>query len=264
MPDDRSSQDFGDPERTVRAPGPVLHGPTSRHFVAPTPSPRRAKIKFASVDSFVASQAPNISLSGMFVRAAKPSALGTLIDFECVTGEGVLLRGRAEVVMVSDNPAGMGLRFKQLDRANLKRVQQIVEANRAEGRAPTVPMEFATPIEDLPPSRVLVGATAVSSAVMWSPGRLVLQLNPMTVGYFVTNPLLNHRTGGFVVPADQDLALGTRLDVIITTMKGEHLWRGIGKVSAKQGLRLGLKLEAQGADLQRLQAEVTRLAPPEP
>lgn len=270
MPSNRPSQEFVEPERTARDPAPLgaaAHDPAGdlRDLVPPPDPPLRVRVRFSSVESFVESQARNVSLSGMFIATTRPSAVGRLVDFECVTAEEqILLHGRAEVAWVSEAPPGMGLRFRALDGATLRRVEEIVRVNREEGRVPTVALDFAVPLDRLPPSRGLVGATAVSSAVRWTERGLALQLNPITVGYFVSNPLLNQHTGGFVVPAERDLPLGATLDVLITNMSGQPLFKGKATVSAKQDLRLGLKLDRPGTALERLRAEVEKLAPADP
>jgi hypothetical protein len=110
-------------------------------------------------------------------------------------------------------------------------------------------------------------ATATDIVSLASPvhveGRsLRLPLGPATVAHFTSNPLINVRSGGFFVPVDQDLALGTVLDVEIADGAGRPLLTGKGKVVAKQQLRIGVRLtEVDKEVLARLQGEVAKLAP---
>jgi hypothetical protein len=104
--------------------------------------------------------------------------------------------------------------------------------------------------------------TAVTGGVGWKEQEVRIQLNPATANYFVYNPLLNIRLGGFVVPSERDVPLGTVFDVGITSVAGETLFAGKGKVVAKHEKRLGIRLtDVDKAVLQRLQAEVAKLAP---
>jgi hypothetical protein len=102
----------------------------------------------------------------------------------------------------------------------------------------------------------------VSTGVTFVGRDLRVQLTPATVGYFVLNPLLNIRLGGFVVPADEDVPLGTVFAVKLEDMNGALLWQGKGKVVAKHEARLGIRLsDLDKATLARLQAEISKLSP---
>ena len=221
------------------------------------------RYKYESIIDFVETQSMNISRSGMFITSAEPVAIGTMLDFEVALADGfTLLKGKAEVARVSQTPRGLGVKFVQVDPASQKLITRIVEVNTLEGRKPTVPMDFA-PLETGPTRTVsFPGAQTAMGGVVWKEQEVIIQLNPVTVSYFVYNPLLNIRLGGFVVPAEREVPLGTMFTVAISTPSGESLFSGKGKVVAKHEKRLGIRLvEVEKAVLTRLQAEVSRLVP---
>jgi hypothetical protein len=221
------------------------------------------RYKYESIIDFVETQSMNVSRTGMFITSAEPTPIGTVLDFEVALADGfLLLKGKAEVARVSQTPRGLGVKFVQLDAASQKLITRIVEVNTLEGRKPTVPMDFA-PLEAGPPRTVTFpGAQTAMGGVVWREQEVVIQLNPVTVSYFVYNPLLNIRLGGFVVPAEREVPLGTMFSVSISTPSGESLFSGKGKVVAKHEKRLGIRLvDVEKPVLTRLQAEVSRLVP---
>jgi uncharacterized protein (TIGR02266 family) len=249
--------------RPGQAPGPAR---TSTQAV-PTPrDPRTAVVvpvryKYESIIDFVETQSVNISKSGMFVLTPEVLPVGTQLDFEVALADGFqLLKGKGEVVRVSSTPPrGLGMRFVKLDEPSQKLISRIVEVNEEEGKKSTVSLDFAPPDG----SRGF-NATPGSGApgVVWRDQDVSIQLNTVTVSYFVYNPLLNIRLGGFVVPADKEVPLGTVFTVTITAPSGDNLFAGKGKVVAKHEKRLGIRLtEVDKAVLARLQAEVNRLVP---
>jgi uncharacterized protein (TIGR02266 family) len=244
-------------------------------FRAQTPrDPRSAVVvpvrcRYASIIDFVETQSVNVSKSGMFVVTNDNVAVGSSVDFEVSLADGFqLLKGKAEVARVSQAPRGLGLKFTQLDPGSSKLIARIVEVNTAEGKKPTVAMDFA-------PNDAVIGTGSSGNSrgfstpsltqaggVTWKEQDVSIQLNPITVSYFVYNPLLNIRLGGFVVPADREVPLGTLFSVTITTVSGESLFNGKGKVVAKHEKRLGIRLtDVDKAVLGRLQSEVNRLTP---
>jgi uncharacterized protein (TIGR02266 family) len=221
------------------------------------------RYKYESIIDFVETQSMNISRSGMFINSGDALAVGTMLDFEVALADGfMLLKGKGEVARVSQTPRGVGVKFVQLDPASQKLITRIVEVNTLEGRKPTVPMDFA-PMDASPPRTVsFPGAATAMGGVVWKEQEVVIQLNPVTVSYFVYNPLLNIRLGGFVVPAEREVPLGTMFSVAISTVSGESLFSGKGKVVAKHEKRLGIRLvDVEKPVLTRLQAEVSKLVP---
>ena len=215
------------------------------------------RCKFDSIIDFVETQSVNISRTGMYLTTTEVVPVGTVLELEVGLADGMsLLKGKAEVVRVGTSaPAGLGVRFVELDPASQRLVDRIVEVNTQEGKRPTVPLDFAN-------NESRGGAGPPSGAgVTWTDSSVAIELNTYTVSYFVYNPLLNIRLGGFVVPAEKEVSLGTVFTVAITTAAGASLFQGKGKVVAKHEKRLGIRLtEVDKAVLGRLQTEVQKLA----
>jgi uncharacterized protein (TIGR02266 family) len=242
------------------------------------PLAAQVRLQYASILDFHESQSVNISRTGMFVASESPAPVGTLVDFEFCLDDGLcLLKGKGEVVRVTQNPApGMGLRFRELDEESRKCIARIVEINEQEGRSSQISLDFnetpfATPrpIDSRPAmapvartGSTLHGATRVQPGLSVVGLDLQVRLTPLTAGYFTNNPLINIRLGGFVVPVDEEVSLGTSFDVAIMDNDGISLFHGKGKVVAKDGRRIGIRLsDIAKPVLTRLQAEVTRLSP---
>jgi uncharacterized protein (TIGR02266 family) len=246
---------FAPPSRTMIGVGTAPRDPR-----APVIVPIR--YRYESIIDFVETQSANVSRSGMFVTTNESLPLGTVLDFEFALSDGFcLLKGKAEVVRVSHTPPrGLGLRFQQLDAPSQKLIDRIVEVNAQEGKKPTVSMDFAP--NDGGGTRAGPAPSTGVGGVVWREGEVSIQLNPTTASYFVYNPLLNIRLGGFVVPSDREVPLGTVFSVTIASASGPTLFAGKGKVVAKHERRLGIRLmEVEKPVLARLQAEVTKLAP---
>jgi uncharacterized protein (TIGR02266 family) len=268
MADDRSRKPTG----TVPAggPGPPSPSPSasSSGSFAQTRDPRTAvavpvRYRYQSFIDFIESQSMNISRSGMFLLADEPLAVGTVIDFELSLIDGfALLRGRGEVARVSSSPRGLGVRFRELDDPSRKLLDRILHINAQEGKQPTVSLDFQEQPSNAASLAGLKGATRISPGIKFNGRDLSIQINPGTAGYFTNNPLLNIRLGGFVVPGQDDVPLGTVYTVSVGDFNGAMLWSGKGKVVAKHEMRLGIRLTDIPKDvLARLQAEVSKVAP---
>jgi len=224
------------------------------------------RYRYESIIDFVETQSANVSKSGMFVTTTEILPPGTVLEFEVVLADGfLLLKGKADVVRASSvPPRGLGLKFLQLEEQSRKLIDRIVEVNAKEGKKPSVSLDFE-PVEPVGATNSRGFAVAPgtgSTGVIWKDQDLAIQLNTASVSYFVYNPLLNIRLGGFVVPADKEVPLGTLFSVSITTANGEVLFSGKGKVVAKHEKRLGIRLvDVDKAVLGRLQTEVNRLVP---
>jgi uncharacterized protein (TIGR02266 family) len=257
----------GDRNRKLTTPPAVTPAPAPQGQAGRDPRSSvvvPVRYRYQSFIQFIETQSMNISRSGMFLVADESIAVGTTIDFELSLADGfALMRGKGEVVRVSTAPRGLGIRFRQLDEPSRKLLDRILHINAQEGKQPTVSLDF----QEQQPSAAaslagLKGATRLSAGVRFSGRDLAVQINTGTVGYFTNNPLLNIRLGGFVVPGDEDVALGTVYSVTINDFNGAALWTGKGKVVAKHEMRLGIRLlEIPKEVLARLQAEVTKLAP---
>jgi len=280
MPDAKDSRNQG------AIPSPVVGSRVSQSFSVTTPSilstgePARAprvrvaaqvKVRYESILDFHDSQAINISRSGMFLASENPGPVGSLVEFELALADGLsLLKGKGEVVRVTQSPvAGMGIRFSELDQESRRRIESIVSSNEREGRAPRVPLDFASEGRDgeaRGSSSVghlaLHGATRVQPGLSVDGNQLRVRLTPLTVGYFTNNPLINIRLGGFVIPIEDEASLGAVFDVAILDNDGISLFQGRGKVVAKDGHRIGIRLsDIDKGVLARLQGEVGKLSP---
>ena len=247
------------------------------------------RVRYESVLDFVETQSMNISRTGMFIGTDDPAPLGHRIDFEFSLSDGyTLLRGTAEVVRVvkGGTANGMGIRFVDLDEANRGLIDRIVAVNDQEGRNSTLNFDFARPptaasmpavdatgkpVEPVaasprpvaaPAAEPQAAARAAPRPLSFDGRNLRVVLGPATVHLFTQNPLLNARTGGLFVPAEEDVPLGTVFQVEIIDAAGDTLLAAKGKVVAKQELRVGIRLvEADKDAMVRLKAEVGKLAP---
>jgi uncharacterized protein (TIGR02266 family) len=235
----------------------------------------QVKLRYDSILDFHASQALNISRTGMFVASDKPGPVGSIVEFEFALADGLsLLKGKGEVVRVASSPVpGMGVRFRDVDENSRKCLEHIVATNELEGRIPDMPIDFTNEASildtlgstPLPPgirsANPLQGATRVQPGLSVNGRNLEIRLTPLTVGYFSNNPLINIRLGGFVIPIDENVSLGGGFDVTITDMDGVSLFHGKGKVVAKHEHRIGIRLaDGHKGVLARLQAEVGKLS----
>lgn len=228
----------------------------------------QVRIRYSSILDFHESQSLNISRTGMFLASEKPGAVGSLVDFDFALEDGLsLLRGKGEVVRVTQTPVrGMGIRFRELDDDSQKCLERIVATNEREGRAPAIPLDFGNEprggTTGSTKSHPLHGATRVQPGLSVNGAELQIRLTPLTVGYFTNNPLINIRLGGFVIPIDEEVSLGTTFEVAIVDNDGVSLFHGRGKVVAKHEHRVGIRLSDVDKNvLARLQGEVARLSP---
>ena len=234
----------------------------------------QVRLRYESILDFHESQSLNISRTGMFLAADRPGPVGSIVDFEFALADGLsLLKGKGEVVRITQSPvSGMGVRFRELDEDSKKCLERIVATNEREGRTSRISLDFggdardqdATPVAFSPrgSANALHGATRVQPGLSVVGHDLQVRLTPLTVGYFTNNPLINIRLGGFVIPVDDEVSLGAGFDVSIMDNDGISLFRGKGKVVAKDGHRLGIRLaDIDRTVLARLQAEVAKLSP---
>ena len=196
--------------------------------------------------------------------------------------------------------AGKGLRFLDLDDAYQQVIDRIVAVNTDEGRVSTLNFDFSRPatasrmpaVTDqalelanrpepaqrapaLPPRAAVPAPPAVipapapaptppaPPAVLLEGTRLRIVLGRDTVHHFTTNPLTNARNGGFMIPTEADVPMGTVLAVEIADGAGQQLLSGKGKVLTKQDRRIGVRLfDVPKESVTRLQDVVAKLAPP--
>ena len=263
--DGRVSKPYPRIDSSVLSTGEVKRDPR-------VPVVAQVKLRYDSILDFHASQSLNISRTGMFLASDKPGPVGSIVEFEFALADGLsLLKGKGEVVRITRSPIlGMGVRFRELDEDSRKCLESIVASNEREGRTSRVSLDFGSETRDARPmvdspgrsSHALHGATQVQPGLSVDGHDLRVRLTPLTVGYFTNNPLINIRLGGFVIPIEYVVSLGAVFDVAIMDNDGLSLFHGRGKVVAKDGHRIGIRLaDIDKSVLARLQAEVGKLSP---
>jgi uncharacterized protein (TIGR02266 family) len=84
--------------------------------------------EFDSFDQFVREYVTNISRSGVFIKTATPLAVGSRVDLRfTVVMDGIeTIEGEGEVVRVEENPSGMGVVFRKLERYSQRLVERLL------------------------------------------------------------------------------------------------------------------------------------------
>jgi uncharacterized protein (TIGR02266 family) len=84
-------------------------------------SPRQAdrltiNKEFESFDAFIHEYVTNISRTGVFVKSKSPLPIGTKVNlrFTLIMDDIETIEGTGEVVRVEQEPAGMGIAFREL------------------------------------------------------------------------------------------------------------------------------------------------------
>lgn len=88
--------------------------------------------EFDSFDQFIQEYVTNISQSGVFIKTKTPLPIGTQVDLRfSVIMDGIeTIEGIGEVVRVSDDPAGMGVVFRELSNYSLGLVTKLLAPRR--------------------------------------------------------------------------------------------------------------------------------------
>jgi hypothetical protein len=83
--------------------------------------------EFASIDELVSEYVTNISRSGVFIRSDNPLPVGTLVNlcFSVILDDLETVSGVGKVVRVSQDPAGMGIVFVELDTISEKIIESL-------------------------------------------------------------------------------------------------------------------------------------------
>jgi uncharacterized protein (TIGR02266 family) len=95
----------------------------------------KIRYKSATLEDFIERYSMDISRGGVFIKAKKPLAVGTLLKFEfMLQDQSTLIHGVGRVVWRRDeaeadahNPAGMGIKFIKMDPESRAVVQRIAE-----------------------------------------------------------------------------------------------------------------------------------------
>lgn len=89
--------------------------------------------EFTSFDDFIDQYVANISRTGVFIKTRSPLPVGTEVDLRVtvVTDDIETLQGVGTVVRVANDPAGMGIEFKDLSQPSRALVDKLLAANQA-------------------------------------------------------------------------------------------------------------------------------------
>ena len=95
----------------------------------------KIRYKSATLEDFIERYSSDISRGGVFIKARKPLAVGTLLKFEFILqDQSTLIHGVGRVVWRrdegeadGDNPSGMGIKFIKMDPESRSVVQRIAE-----------------------------------------------------------------------------------------------------------------------------------------
>lgn len=103
----------------------------------------RVRTRFARFGEFVTQYSTNISMTGMFLRSDDPQPPGARFEFEfVVSDEAPMIKGMGEVVWVrtktesEERPAGMGVRFMELDPRSRRVIRWLMEKAVQDGHEP--------------------------------------------------------------------------------------------------------------------------------
>jgi Tfp pilus assembly protein PilZ len=88
--------------------------------------------EFDSFDQFIQEYVTNISQSGVFIKTKTPLPIGTQVDLRfSVIMDGIeTIDGIGEVVRVSDDPAGMGVVFRELSNYSTNLIGKLLAPRR--------------------------------------------------------------------------------------------------------------------------------------
>lgn len=95
----------------------------------------KIRYKSATLEDFIERYSSDISRGGVFIKAKKPLAVGTLLKFEFILqdqstlihGVGRVVWRRDEAETDAENPSGMGIKFIKMDPESRSVVQRIAE-----------------------------------------------------------------------------------------------------------------------------------------
>ena len=101
----------------------------------------KIRYKSATLEDFIERYSMDISGGGVFIKAKRPLAVGTLLKFEFVLqdqstlihGVGRVVWRREEAETDPNNPSGMGIKFIKMDPESRAVVQRIVDDRRLPG-----------------------------------------------------------------------------------------------------------------------------------
>ncbi len=119
------------------------------------PLARQVALDFEDFRGFIAEYSKNISMTGMFIESDSPKDPGEVFQFEFRLADGYrLIQGRGQVVWKRDvaegpdAPAGMGIRFLEIDEAGRQLIGRMLEEYEKSGGRPVdyLPDDIGEPI----------------------------------------------------------------------------------------------------------------------
>jgi uncharacterized protein (TIGR02266 family) len=139
--DRRWSVSDRDPTAANRTHG---EAPTEdRRAIQRVPVEAEVRLRFEDVQEFVDEYAGNLSLGGMFVTSERPRPVGSALSFDFrLSNDTPIVHGRGVVVWVRerplgpDRPAGMGIRFTQVDPTGKEIIGKVVDLYIEQGGTP--------------------------------------------------------------------------------------------------------------------------------
>lgn len=103
----------------------------------------RVRTRFPRFGEFVTQYSTNMSMTGMFLRSDEPQPPGSRFEFEfVVSDEAPMIYGVGQVIWVrqedesDERPAGMGVRFVELDAKSRRVIRWLMEKAAFEGHKP--------------------------------------------------------------------------------------------------------------------------------
>ena len=108
--------------------------PEEKRTAIRVPFIAEVRLEFENLAGFVREYSDNLSIGGMFIKTDHPKPLGTEIRFEVqladstriVHGTGVVVWARAQA-QGAEQPAGMGVRFLEVDAESRDFIFRIVD-----------------------------------------------------------------------------------------------------------------------------------------
>jgi hypothetical protein len=191
----------------------------ARRGSARLPIKAAVRVRFPGVEEPYEGTVRDIGMAGMFIAGGAPMPAGTLMHFEFRPSEQWhVLRGRGRVVWArqrpnaAGEPAGMGVRFIELDERGRRGVRWLIETYQAVGDKPfetwSVPPQFtrSPPTEGDDLATQEIEPLAPAPAVEAKSRKPWLQLAAGLVGIALVGWLLLGRGGGTEDPANPPAA----------------------------------------------------------
>lgn len=115
----------------------------------------RVNMEFEKFSGFISEYSENISEGGMFIKTTKPKPMGSVFSLEFkLKDDYKLIQGWGEVVWVREKPegnkpAGMGIKFLDLDEASTELIRSIVAIHKKEKKDDSIhPFDFMSEPQD--------------------------------------------------------------------------------------------------------------------